>query len=412
MFIKNLSVTQANNYIKKIIDNDFILNNLCVKGELSNFKLHSSGHLYFSLKDENSKVNCVMFRNYAENIDFIPQNGMMVTVKGRASIYTKDGTYAIYCSEMNDEGTGNLYREFERLKKKLAIEGIFDESHKKTIPQYPQKIGVITSPTGAAIRDIINVTKRRNKMVELIIYPSLVQGACASEDVIKGIERFNYIKGIDVIILARGGGSMEELWAFNDEKLAHAIYDSKIPVITGIGHETDYTIADFASDKRAPTPSAAAEIAVFNLSETENIVQKYKQKIEEMIGDIIKDKYKDLSVMRKNLEYNSPSINIINEYNNIDNLVKILKIRALNNLERNKEKLSKANSLLISHNPLNILNKGYSVIQSESGEIINKIEVLKKNSSVNITLSDGKVKAFMKYKDNSYSAGGYNGKKG
>lgn len=204
MFIKNLSVTEANNYIKKMIDNDFILNNLCVKGELSNFKLHSSGHLYFSLKDENSRINCVMFRNYAENIDFIPQNGMMVTVKGRVSIYAPNGTYAIYCSEMNDEGTGKLYREFEKLKKKLASEGIFDESHKKAIPEYPQKIGVITSPTGAAVQDIINVTRRRNKMAELFIYPSLVQGDCASEEMIKGIKKLNDIKDIDLIILARG----------------------------------------------------------------------------------------------------------------------------------------------------------------------------------------------------------------
>lgn len=258
---------------------------------------------------------------------------------------------------------------------------------------------MITSPTGAAVRDIINVTKRRNKMTELLIYPSLVQGAYASEDMIKGIVRLNSIKDIDVIILARGGGSMEELWAFNDEKLAYAVYNSKIPVITGIGHETDYTIADFASDKRAPTPSAAAEIAVFSLSQAEDTIAKYRQKIEGSIEYAVKSKYKDLYAARKNLEYNSPSVNIVNEYNNIDNLVKLLEVKTLNKVDTNKEKLAKANSLLMSYNPLNILSKGYSVIQSQSGSIINKVEVLKNNSNVNITLSDGKIKAYMKYED-------------
>ena len=275
MYIKVLTVTALNGYIKKIIDSDFILNNANVKGELSNVKIHTSGHVYFSLKDAFGKINCVMFKSQASKLRITPRDGMNVIIKGKVSVYEKDGAYQIYCDSMETDGEGQLYLAFQNLKEKLEKQG-FLISHKKNIPLFPMRIGIITSPTGAAIKDIINVTTRRNLKVNILIYPALVQGINASEDIIKGIKYFNSLKNVDLIIIARGGGSIEELWAFNEEKLAYAIYNSKIPIITGIGHETDFTIADFVSDFRAPTPSAAAEIAVKNLEELNNEIKALK----------------------------------------------------------------------------------------------------------------------------------------
>ncbi len=262
MHIKTLTVSQLNRYVKNTLDADFILNNASVKGEISNLKIHSSGHIYFSLKDGGSKINCVMFKSYAYKLKFVPENGMDIVVEGNVSVYEKEGSYQLYCKAMKREGIGDLYIAFEELKEKLKKEGLFDDAHKKEIPRFPKKVGVITSPTGAALRDIINVTKRRNKGIELLIYPALVQGIDASKTIIEGIKILNKVEDVDIIILARGGGSIEELWAFNNEELAYEIYSSKKPIITGVGHETDFTIVDFVSDRRAPTPSAAAEIAV------------------------------------------------------------------------------------------------------------------------------------------------------
>src|SRR3712207_3002284 len=261
MYMKALSVSDINNYIKKMMDNDFILNNSLIKGEISNFKIHSSGHIYFSLKDLNSKINCVMFKSYAANLKIIPQDGMKVIVKGRISTYVKGGNYQLYCESIQLDGLGELYIAFEQLKEKLQREGLFDMEHKRPIPKYAKKIGVITSPTGAAIRDIINVTKRRNNSVNLLIYPAIVQGVNASRDVINGIEVLNKRNDIDLIIIARGGGSIEELWTFNDENLARAIYKSSIPVITGVGHEVDYTIVDFVDRKSTRLNSSHANIS-------------------------------------------------------------------------------------------------------------------------------------------------------
>lgn len=397
MVIKTISVSDVNNYIKKVIDNDFILNNLSVKGEISNFKLHSSGHIYFSLKDEKSKLNCIMFRSYAQHLNFIPENGMMVTIRGNLSVYLKDGVYQIYCEELKEQGTGDLYNQFLKLKDKLTLMGIFDEKHKKSIPLYSKKIGVITSPTGAAIRDIINVTKRRNKGIEIIIYPSLVQGIGASTDMINGINTLNAIKDIDVIILARGGGSIEELWEFNNEALVYAVYNSQIPIITGVGHETDFTIVDFASDKRASTPSAAAEIATFNLNETNNVVLNCRDKLISSINNNIKAYYDDVKYINKNLQHNSPEMNIINKYNLVYNLTKVLNINVSNKIDINKEKLGRENSLLIAHNPLKLLNKGYSIIRNKTGTLINTIGKLKNEEVIDITLSDGSIKTLIEF---------------
>lgn len=412
MYIKTLTVSALNNYIKKVLDNDFILNNSCIKGEISNFKVHSSGHIYFSLKDEFSKINCIMFRNNAENMKFRPEEGMKVIVRGHVSVYIKDGTYQFYCDEIEPDGVGELYVAFQKLKNRLEQEGMFDVEHKNIIPRFPKKIGVITSPTGAAVRDIINVTKRRNKGIDIIIYPSLVQGNEASRSVINGIEYFNKNSDVETIIIARGGGSLEELWAFNDEKLAYAIYDSKIPIVTGIGHETDFTIADFAADKRAPTPSAAAEIVVFNLSEVCNYIINYKNIMNSYMKSSITNRYNKLRFLERTLNLNSPQKFIVNNYNNIENLKHILNAKINSKFRISVEKLRKLNAVLEAHNPLNALIRGYSIIEDPKGKIVNSVEKLKNLNSIKITLSDGyaesdisNINAFM----NSY--GGRYGKK-
>lgn len=390
MYLKTLTVSDINNYIKKVVDNDFILNNAAISGEISNFKLHSSGHMYFSLKDEYSKINCVMFKGSTRTLKFVPGNGIKVIAKGRISVYEKDGSYQLYCNSIEPEGLGELYIAFEKLKKKLELEGLFNVEHKKPIPKFAEKIGVITSPTGAAIRDIINVSKRRNNNCQIIIYPSLVQGLGASEDVIRGINTFNKMGNLDTIIIARGGGSIEELWAFNDENLARAIYNSKIPIITGVGHEVDYTIADFVSDRRAPTPSAAAEIAVFNKEEILNSVANYKSTLNYRMMQLLKDRYNNIENLKRNLEMNSPERIIVNEYHKLDKIKEALNYNIKTNLDLKKQKLSKSSALLSAHNPLNILSKGFAIIESMDGSIASSLNKLQSLQEVNIILKDGK----------------------
>ncbi|BDR67355.1 exodeoxyribonuclease 7 large subunit [Clostridium tetani] len=390
MYIKVLSVTDINNYIKNTMDNDFILNNASIRGEISNFKIHSSGHVYFSMKDQWSKINCVMFRSAAKGLKFLPEDGMKIIAKGRISAYVKDGSYQLYCDKLELEGLGELYIAFEKLKNKLEKEGLFKEECKKNLPQYAKKIGVITSETGAAIRDIINVATRRNKNCEILIYPSLVQGTNASSDIIKGIKELNKVKDLDVIILARGGGSIEELWAFNDEELAREIFKSKVPIITGVGHETDFTIVDFVSDKRAPTPSAAAEIAIKDLQELNSRLENYKNALNYYVLNNLKEKYNKLDRLKLSMEGNSPERIIINEYNKIDFIINKLNSHIKVEVDKRKEELSRMSILLSSNNPLNILNKGYSVIQDGTGKVINTIKELDKEKKVTINLKDGK----------------------
>ncbi|QBD87450.1 exodeoxyribonuclease VII large subunit [Clostridium tetani] len=390
MYIKVLSVTDINNYIKNTMDNDFILNNASIRGEISNFKIHSSGHVYFSMKDQWSKINCVMFRSAAKGLKFLPEDGMKIIANGRISAYVKDGSYQLYCDKLELEGLGELYIAFEKLKNKLEDEGLFKEEHKRPLPQYAKKVGVITSETGAAIRDIINVATRRNKNCEILIYPSLVQGTNASSDIIKGIKELNKVKDLDVIILARGGGSIEELWAFNDEELAREIFKSKVPIITGVGHETDFTIADFVSDKRAPTPSAAAEIAIKDLQELNSRLENYKNALNYYVLNNLKEKYNKLDRLKLSMEGNSPERIIINEYNKIDFIINKLNSYIKIEVDKRKEELSRMSILLSSNNPLNILNKGYSVIQDGTGKVINTIKELDKEKKVTINLKDGK----------------------
>ena len=399
MKIKTLTVGEVNNYLKRILDNDFILNNLSVKGEISNLKYHSSGHIYFSLKDSMSKLNCVMFRSNAEDLSFRLEEGMSVIAKGRASVYTANGSFQLYCEELEKEGIGELYKKFENLKKKLGEEGYLDESQKKYIPTMPKRIGIITSETGAAIRDIINVSRRRNKLVDLVIYPAKVQGNGAYREVISGIEYFNMKESVDVIIIGRGGGSIEELWNFNEEELAYAIFDSKIPIISAVGHEVDFTISDFVSDLRAATPSQGAEMAVPLESSIYENLENLEKDFHNMIIDRVNREKSRLESLNKILGLNSPKNKILNNYILIDNLKDKLDKNILNKIDMEKVKLRGFNNLLMAHNPINLLNRGYAIIEDDMKNVITSVEQLKKNDNITINLKDGSVKGKFKTLD-------------
>jgi exodeoxyribonuclease VII large subunit len=397
MYAKIITVTAVNNYIKKVIDNDFILSNSNIKGELSNVKIHSSGHIYFSLKDNFSKINCIMFKSNADSLSFIPRDGMNVVVSGNVSVYEKDGAYQLYCKSMKVEGEGELFIAFQKLKESLEAEGLFNPLKKKKLPLFPRRIGVVTSPTGAAVRDIINVSKRRNKNVDLLIYPALVQGINASEDIVRGISMLNRIEDVDVIIVARGGGSIEELWAFNEEKVARAIASSKKPIVSGIGHETDFTISDFVSDVRGATPSQAAEIVVGSYEEILYKLKSTEEKLKAITNNMISEKFNRLKLELKTIKLYSPYNSVINEYNKVDNLRNKLdfNIRLLLNEERSK--LNRANELLLANNPLKVLSKGYGIIQDAKSNTISSIEELKGNDTVKVLLKDGSATFKIKY---------------
>lgn len=390
MKIKTLSVSEVSNYLKKIIDNDFILMNLSVKGEISNLKYHSSGHIYFSLKDEGSKINAIIFKDDALKLNFRLEEGMSIRVKGRVSIYPPSGNLQLYIKEVEEEGEGDLFVRFEKLKEKLKKEGYFNEENKKPIPLFPKRIGIITSKTGAAIRDIINVSRRRNSLVDLVLYPAQVQGENAYKTIIDGIRYFDEKKDVDVIILGRGGGSIEELWNFNEEDLAKEIFKCKIPIISAVGHETDFTISDFVSDLRAATPSQGAEIAVpleedlyLNIKGAEEFLNK------EITSLLLKEKEKVKS-LEKILKLQSPKEKIVNSYIEVDNLKNRLESILLSKIHIEKEKLKGINNLLMASNPISLLNKGYAIIE-EDREIIKSIEQLKNDKDIKITLKDGKV---------------------
>ncbi|NCC79553.1 MAG: exodeoxyribonuclease VII large subunit [Clostridia bacterium] len=389
MKLKTMSVTDLNVYIKRNFDHDFILNNLTVMGEISNFKAHSSGHLYFSLKDESAKVNCVMFRSEASGLKIRPKDGMKVLVKGRVSVYTKEGSYQLYASMMEEVGLGEIYQEFERNKEKLQKEGLFRDEIKKVLPAYPGKVAVITSSTGAAIQDIINVSRRRNKGVSLIIYPTLVQGEEARSSLTEALWKVNQRKDIDVIILSRGGGSYEDLSCFNDLDLAYAIRKSKIPVVTGIGHEVDFTIADFVADLRCATPSQAAEVVIPSMEEMTRAVKESTQRLESAYEMKIRMEKMRIGNQFQSLSKNHPRILIANGYLEIDKKRNQLNGIIIQKLSREKERLSSRYSLIRAHNPLNILEKGYALIYDEKNHLVKEVKTLDHLIQLKIRLKDG-----------------------
>lgn len=391
MKLKTLSVGEVNNYVKKLVENDFILKNLNVKGEISNLKFHSSGHIYFSLKDENSKVNCIMFKNNAVNLDFRLEEGMKVEVKARLGVYHKEGTYQLYCENIKKAGIGELFEEFHKLKKELSEEGIFDEKYKRALPKFPKRIGIITARTGAAVRDIINVIQRRNKALDIILYPAKVQGENAADSIIEGIRYFNNEKSVDIIILGRGGGSIEELWAFNNRELAYEIFNSRIPTVSAVGHEVDFTISDFVSDMRAPTPSAAGELVSPSLQEMINDLLNKKEFLHRAIDRRFLNAKRDVDLLYKGLKGNNPTHIIEKRIKEVNTLEEKLNFLGKRKIDKAKDELIALNSILQTLNPLNTLGRGYSVIMDKEDKVINKVSELKKNDMVKVIMKDGSV---------------------
>ena len=388
-----LTVGQLNLFIKDIFNQIPMLNNVRIKGEISNFKHHSSGHMYMSLKDETGVLRAVMFRSAALTLDFKPENGMQVIAQGRVSVYERDGQYQLYINSMSRDGKGNLFEQFEMLKKKLESEGLFDASAKKPIPEFPKKIGVATAPTGAAVRDIINILSRRFPYADILLYPVLVQGEGAAESVCNAIEYFNDTSSADVLIIGRGGGTMEDLWAFNEEVLARTIFKSNIPIISAVGHETDFTIADFVADLRAPTPSAAAELAVPSGVELSERVQSFAQRMKNASARLVErgnlrlKLYSEKQVLADPLfKINEKGIQLDNAYRMFENAVK----NVLN--EKNKN-LSIAVSQLDGLSPLNTLKRGFSVAKTENGRVIKSVNDVKSGDGISVVVSDGEIRA-------------------
>jgi exodeoxyribonuclease VII large subunit len=391
MNIKTLTVSEVTNYIKRMLDNDFILSNLSVKGEISNLKYHSSGHIYFTLKDSSGRINCVMFKSNAVLLDFPLEEGMEVIIKGRASIYPATGSFQLYCDEIRKEGLGDLFIKFEKLKEKLSKEGYFDEAYKKELPKYPQRIGIVTSPTGAAIRDIINVSTRRSSLVDVVLYPAKVQGSGAYKDIISGINYFNRKKSVDIIIVGRGGGSIEELWNFNEEELAKAIFNSKIPIISAVGHEIDFTICDFVADVRAATPSQGAEIAVPLSDNIKDRLLDISKNLDKYISDRLDTCRNNLSGAQRILKVHSPMAKISNSYLEVDRLQDRLNFAMRTKIKGEKNKVENLNNLLFAHNPIKVISKGYAIIKDNQNNIITSKEQLNEDKNIEVILKDGNI---------------------
>ena len=383
-----VTVTQLNKYIKDRFDEDENLNAILVKGEISNFKNHYTGHLYFTLKDENSLIKCIMFKSYAEKLAFKPKDGMKVMVFGSVSVFERDGVYQIYAKSLLEDGMGDLHEQFEQLKAKLEKEGLFDEEHKKPIPLYPRIVGVLTSQTGAVIRDIINVSTRRNPNVYIRLLPVPVQGPGAAEQIVKKIKIMNEQKLADVLIIGRGGGSLEDLWPFNEEIVARAIYESELPIISAVGHETDFTIADFVADLRAPTPSAAAELAVPDIYELKQKINNYQNRCRMSLK-------KQIQVMRLRYEkcmksriFTDPMRKVRDMDVVLDSYVQRLENRIRNIQKDNQTRYVELISKLDTLSPLKTLTRGY-VLTEKDGKLVKSIKELKKGDEIKLRFYDG-----------------------
>lgn len=387
-----ISVTELNKYIKDKFEEDEMLNNILVKGEISNFKHHYTGHMYFTLKDENSLIKCVMFKTYTPNLNFIPKDGMQVKVLGTVSVFERDGVYQIYCKAMQQDGLGDLYRIYTELKEKLSKEGLFDDKYKKPIPYMPKCIGVLTSNTGSVIRDIINVSTRRNPNVYIKLLPVPVQGQGAARKITEAIKIMNENRLCDVIILARGGGSLEDLWPFNEEIVARAIFDSKIPIVSAVGHETDFTISDFVADLRAPTPSAAAELVIPNVKDILLKLKEYESRQKIALNrkiQIMKLRYEKCLNSKV---FKEPLQKINERYMMLDIKVRQMESYINQKYINEKAKAIKLISKLDALSPLKTLSRGYSII-TLNGKTIKEAKYLKKDDEINIKLFDGQVNA-------------------
>lgn len=391
-----LTVSQLNAYIKSKFDFDEVLSGVWIKGEISNFKNHSSGHMYMTLKDEMGVVKAVMFKGNTFSLRFMPENGMKVLAYGRVSVYERDGQYQLYVEKMEPDGIGALYIAYEQLKKRLEQEGLFDERHKKNIPVFPRKIGVVTSPTGAAVRDILNVLKRRYPLADVTVYPVQVQGDGSAEQIASAIEYINAATECDVIITGRGGGSIEDLWCFNEEVCARAIFNSKIPVISAVGHETDFTIADFVADLRAPTPSAAAELATPDISEITSYLFDMKSRLLRLSVNAVENKRFKLTETAKRFSEKA----VLNDYAGkrqyIDSLMQRSTATVASKIAQAREGFVKSVSKLEVLNPLSVLKRGYSLATDEKGQVLDTVKAFKKDKPFMLNLKDGKLEAVVK----------------
>ena len=382
------TVTQINNYIKAVMDKVPVLQSIWIKGEISNFKLHSSGHIYLTLKDDNSVLKAVMFRNAAATLRFKPTDGTKVLARGRISVYETGGQYQMYIEEMEAEGMGDLYARFEALKKKLADEGLFDDLRKKAIPRFPEKIGIVTSPTGAAIRDMINVLKRRCPMVKVIIYPCLVQGENAAETISEGISYFNEKNNVDIIIAGRGGGSIEDLWAFNEEITARAVAKSNIPVISAVGHEVDFTICDFVADLRAPTPSAAAELAVPDIAELRRKIDSSRSSMAVLLKNKLNAQVKQFNIISERAAIKQFDRILLTKEQTVDAFYD----RCVNAYKNKTEVIEKEFAALCGKlsalSPIAVFERGYCSA-TKNGKAVTKISQIDEGDSILLRLSDG-----------------------
>lgn len=388
-----LSVTQINEYIRSLVDNDALLGSIAVKGEISNYKIYPSGHHYFTLKDEGASLKCVMFRGNAVRLRFKPENGMKIIALGKISIYPRDGAYQLYCTAMTMDGVGDLYAAFEQMKAKLAAQGLFDPSHKKPLPQCPGTIGIITSSAGAAIHDMLRILRRRFPLTTVKLLPVRVQGAEAPEEIAAAIRYANHFDLADLLIVGRGGGSIEDLWAFNDERVAFAVYQSRIPVISAVGHEPDVTISDYVADLRAATPSNAAELAVPD-------ADSIRQNLDAMSQTLISSFAKQISSARKHLDVlsGSPVLRSPEQYFSdrrraLNYMTESVISSQIKKINVSKQAYISLTSKLDAMSPLKVLTRGYSMTHSQDGSIVRSINNLNTNDTVSITVCDGTIKA-------------------
>lgn len=385
------SVSQINMYIKNMFANDYLLRNVQVKGEISNVKYHSSGHIYFTLKEEGSALNGVMFRSArTEGLDFTLENGQSVVITGSIAVYERDGRYQVYAKKIALDGRGNLYEAYELLKQKLYEEGLFEFEHKKEIPQFPKKVGIVTARTGAAIQDILNIAKRRNPYVQLYLYPAQVQGEGAAKTIVKGIETLDRM-GMDTIIIGRGGGSIEDLWAFNEESVARAIYHAKTPIISGTGHEIDNTIADYAADLRAPTPSAACELAIPDVMSSIYQVRQYESRMRKCAGQKLQQLNQKWGMLSARLNSASPKVRLENQKIYLDSLQDKLMQGMLQKMGNRRHQyeilLTKLNGL----SPTAKLVGGYGYIEHQDGHAIRSVADVKEQDNFSVTVWDGTI---------------------
>ena len=396
---KIFTVGQINRYIRNLLENDFILSSLLVKGEISNFKAHSSGHLYFTLKDASGALSCVMFRQDAAGLPFEPENGMQVVVYGHISLYEKTGQYQLYAEFLEPLGIGALQVAFEQLKEKLAAEGLFDGDFKREIPKNPSCIAVITSPTGAAVRDILQIVKRRDPNVKVAIFPTLVQGEQAAVDIVRSLKLVNEWGKADVIILGRGGGSMEDLWCFNDENVARAVFASEIPVISAVGHETDFTITDFVADMRAPTPSAAAELATMPLSERREAFHRLELRLERDVSALLTSCRRRLDLLKSRPVMERPLERIYRTMMDMEETQQRLDKEMTNRLMQRAERWQYLTNRLEAASPLAVMSRGYVMAVASSGKLLTSVKQVEVGDRVTLHLQDGKIETNIQEKE-------------